>query len=54
MFRVIIFLGGLGGRASSSASPVWVDASRGGSDAGRDTARGIRADRGAFLIYDAS
>jgi hypothetical protein len=50
MFRILIPRNG----AMSAASNIWINASRGGSDASRDEARGIRHEPGAFLIYDAS
>lgn len=50
MFRIYLFPGGQSTRAES----IWANASRGGADAGRAEARGIRGLPGAYLIYDAS
>lgn len=48
MFRIITPAGW------SAASDIWINASRGGSFASRDEARGIRHEPGAYLVYDAS
>lgn len=50
MFRIFYFPTG----AMSQKLAVWIHESRGGSNASRAEARGIRADVGAYLIYDAS